>query len=200
MKPRVVVASVRSEPNMYASLNDLNKAILAIAKAVPGRGDPNPTILFVGEAPGANEEIQRKPFVGRAGQVLERLIRSSQLDQFAYYITNIVKIRPTDSVGRNRPPTDEEVEAWTSILIQEIELLKPKVIVALGAVAASTLTGIPRNVFVMAKFHGQFSVHYQGVGYPVLSTYHPAATFHDQRYLSSILGDFIKVKEFLLTH
>ena len=94
---------------------------------VTGRGSPNPDIVFIGEAPGADEDAQGKPFVGRSGMLLDRCIRENGIKD--YTILNIIKCRPPE----NRKPTTEEIEACKPWLEQQLELLNPKIIVCLGA-------------------------------------------------------------------
>ncbi|MFA7237199.1 MAG: uracil-DNA glycosylase, partial [Phycisphaeraceae bacterium] len=109
-------------------------------RTVFGEGDPNATILFVGEGPGADEDAQGRPFVGRAGQLLDKQIAAMGLERNQVYIANIVKCRPPD----NRVPTPEEAATCQPYLDQQVALIQPKVIVALGATAAKYLLNDPK--------------------------------------------------------
>ena len=132
---------------------------------VPGEGNPNADFMVVGEAPGATEDETGRPFVGRAGQLLTQILEAIKLKREDVFICNVLKHRPPG----NRNPEPEEVRACSPYLIRQIELIKPKVILALGTFSAQTLlvTKIP-----IGKLRGQ--VHeYHGV--PVVVTYHPAA-------------------------
>src|SRR5437588_11390432 len=101
-------------------------------------GNPRAELLFVGEGPGADEDEQGEPFVGRAGQLLNNMIRAMGIQREAVYIANIVKCRPPG----NRTPERDECETCSPFLLRQIEAIKPKIIVALGAVAAKTLLGV----------------------------------------------------------
>ena len=134
-------------------------------------GSPSATLMFIGEAPGAEEERQREPFVGPAGQLLTKIITNAMgLRREDVYISNICKFRPSMGDGqgsRNRPPTPEEMAACLPYVLTEIELIKPQVIVALGA-TASTGLGIDGTV---GKLRGRF---HDLNGTPVMVTYHPS--------------------------
>lgn len=135
-------------------------------------GNPDAEIVFVGEAPGAEEEKQREPFVGPAGQLLTKIIQAMGLRRSDVYITNICKYRPMIDDGKtqgtkNRAPTRAEMLACLSYVIGEINLIQPKVIVALGS-TASTGLGIEGTV---GKLRGRFS-EFRGI--PVMVTYHPS--------------------------
>ncbi len=133
-------------------------------KAVPGEGGHGNRILLVGEGPGAEEDRLGRPFVGRSGQLLDKILSSIELSRNDVYITNIVKCRPPN----NRDPQSDEVIACWPYLDEQIKLLQPRVIVTLGSPAVKTLldteTGIGR---LRGRFHD-----YKGI--PLLPTYHPA--------------------------
>jgi DNA polymerase len=134
-------------------------------------GSPQATLMFVGEAPGAEEERQREPFVGPAGQLLTKIITNAMgLRREDVYISNICKFRPSMGEGqgsRNRPPTPEEMRACLPYVQTEIALIRPQIIVALGA-TASTGLGIDGTV---GKLRGRF---HNLNGTPVMVTYHPS--------------------------
>jgi DNA polymerase len=132
---------------------------------VPGEGNPNADFMVVGEAPGATEDETGRPFVGKAGQLLTQILAAIKLSREDVFICNVLKHRPPG----NRNPEPNEVRACSPYLIRQIELIKPKVILALGTFSAQTLLETKTSI---GKLRGQ--VHqYHGV--PVVVTYHPAA-------------------------
>ena len=132
---------------------------------VPGTGNPDADFMIVGEAPGANEDAQGVPFVGQAGQLLTKIIEAIRLGRDDVFIANVLKHRPPG----NRNPLPEEVTACSPYLVRQIELVRPKVLLALGTFAAQTLL---ETKLTIGKLRGQ--VHrYHGV--PLIVTYHPAA-------------------------
>jgi uracil-DNA glycosylase, family 4 len=134
-------------------------------RGVPGTGNPKARLMCVGEGPGASEDEQGVPFVGAAGQLLTKILAAVNLSRDEVFITNVVKHRPPG----NRNPAPEEIEACTPYLVRQLELIQPKVIVALGTFAAQTLLNTKDGI---GKLRGQ--VHrYHGI--PVVVTYHPAA-------------------------
>lgn len=147
-------------------------------------GNPQASLMFVGEAPGAEEEKLREPFVGPAGQKLTAIIKAMGLDRPQVYISNICKFRPAmDNQGSgNRKPAPEEMRACLPFVLTEISLIAPKVIVALGATAAEGL-GIPGSVGgLRGKFHNT-----QGI--PTMVTYHPSYLLREEK-----MGDGIRAK------
>ncbi len=129
-----------------------------------GEGSKNPILMIVGEAPGREEDIQGRPFVGRSGELLTKMLRAINLERQEVFITSVVKCRPP----RNRTPKKEEIEACLTYLLKQIELLDPKLILCLGATAAHTLLGTEEP---LATLRGKF---HQYNGIKVLVTYHPA--------------------------
>lgn len=130
-----------------------------------GEGDPNAALVFVGEGPGQEEDQQGRPFVGAAGQLLtDIIVKGMQLKREDVYICNIVKCRPPD----NRNPEPDEIEACEPFLIKQLQAIKPKVIVALGNVAAKTLLKTTEGI---TKLRGAWKT-YQGI--PLMPTFHPA--------------------------
>jgi DNA polymerase len=141
-------------------------SLYATAKnPVPGDGNPDADFMIVGEAPGANEDEQGKPFVGQAGQLLTKIIGAIDLRREDVFIANVLKHRPPG----NRNPTPEEVTACSPYLVRQIELIRPKVILALGTFAAQTLL---ETKLTIGKLRGQIHRYY---GVPLIVTYHPAA-------------------------
>jgi len=140
-------------------------------KLVFGVGNVNADIMFVGEGPGADEDAQGEPFVGRAGQLLNNMISAMGIKREDVYIANIVKCRPPS----NRTPEKDECDTCSPFLMRQIEVVKPKVIVALGAVAAKNLLAINDS---MANLRGRW---YDFRDTKLLVTYHPAYLLRDPR-------------------
>jgi len=135
-----------------------------------GVGDINSPLMFIGEAPGADEDVQGEPFVGKAGQLLTRIIQAMGFGREAVYIANILKCRP-DTPGQsfgNRKPTPEEMETCIPYLHQQIDLIQPKVIVALGATAVEGLLG---KTLGISKLRGTWQT-YRAI--PLMPTFHPS--------------------------
>ncbi len=132
---------------------------------VPGAGHPHADFMIVGEAPGANEDEQGVPFVGQAGQLLTKIIAAIDLGRDDVFIANVLKHRPPG----NRNPLPDEVSACSPYLVRQIELVRPKVILALGTFAAQTLL---QTKLTIGKLRGQVHRYY---GVPLVVTYHPAA-------------------------
>src|SRR6204780_1800819 len=136
-----------------------------------GVGNPKAELMFIGEAPGADEDQQGEPFVGRAGQLLNNMIKAMGLRREDVYIANIIKCRPPG----NRTPERDECETCSPFLMRQIAAIKPKAIVALGAVAAKTLLAINAP---MSEFRGRW---YDFRGTKLAVTYHPAFLLRDPR-------------------
>ncbi len=145
-------------------------------QTVFGVGNPDAELMFIGEAPGADEDKQGEPFVGRAGQLLTRIIETMGLGREEVYIANILKCRPdtpSSSFG-NRPPTPREMETCRPYLLEQIDVIEPKVLVALGAVAVEGLLGTRGT---MRELRGRWHS-YNGT--PLMITYHPAYLLRNQ--------------------
>jgi DNA polymerase len=136
-----------------------------------GVGNPQARLMFIGEAPGADEDQQGEPFVGRAGQLLNNMIKAMGLRREDVYIANVIKCRPPG----NRAPERDECETCSPFLMRQIAVIKPKVIVALGAVAAKTLLAINAP---MSELRGHW---YDFRGTKLAVTYHPAFLLRDPR-------------------
>lgn len=137
---------------------------------VIGVGNRNADIMFVGEGPGQQEDLQGEPFVGPAGKLLDKMLVSIGLDREKVYIANIVKCRPPG----NRDPHDDEQEACMNYLRYQLMLVKPKIIVCLGRIAA---TAIIDKDFKITRQHGQWT---ERKGYWFIATYHPSALLRDE--------------------
>lgn len=135
---------------------------------VLGTGDPNARLMIIGEAPGAQEDIQGQPFVGDAGQLLNKMLAAIHIERKDVYITNVVKCRPEN----NRNPLHDEIEACNPYLIVQIRVIKPKIILCMGNFATQTLL---KTKDTISTLRGKF-FNYQGI--KLLPTYHPAALLY----------------------
>jgi len=173
----VVGSSERDMFNPFVSFNSLEEIAAAVAGCtrcplnatakhpVPGQGNPNAELVCVGEAPGANEDEQGLAFVGPAGQLLTKILEAVQLKRDDVFICNVLKHRPPG----NRNPQPLEVAACAPYLVRQLELIRPKVILALGTFAAQTLLSTKLSI---GKLRGSVHRYY---GIPTIVTYHPAA-------------------------
>lgn len=152
-----------------------------------GTGTPDADLMFVGEAPGHYEDVQGKPFVGRAGQLLTRIIESIGLKREEVYIANILKCRPPE----NRNPNANEIALCAPHLIRQIEIIRPKIICALGTFAAQTLLDTKETI---GKLRGKF-FEYQGT--KLLATYHPAYLLRNPNDKKKVWADMKKVRDSL---
>ncbi len=162
-------------------------AKLGRTQVVFGVGNPNAEIMFVGEGPGFYEDRQGEPFVGAAGKLLNELLTSAGLSRSQVYIANVIKCRPPN----NRDPEPDEVETCKPFLMQQIELINPKVICTLGNWATQTILG--RKVGI-TKVRGQVIKHENVTIFPLL---HPAAALHQGNLRQPLIEDFQKLKAFL---
>lgn len=157
-----------------------------------GVGNSNASLMFVGEAPGADEDLQGEPFVGKAGQLLTKIITAMGLTRQQVYIANILKCRPdTPLPTGNRAPTADEMRVCIPYLIEQIDIIRPKVIVALGATAVEGLLGERLGI---TKVRGNWR-EYRGI--PVMPTYHPAYLLRNQSLAvkREVWYDMLKVME-----
>ncbi len=152
-----------------------------------GQGNPRAELVFVGEGPGADEDEQGLPFVGRAGQLLNRMIQSIGMKREEVYICNIVKCRPPG----NRTPEKDEVDACSPFLLRQLEAIRPRLICCLGAPAMKTLLGIKEGI---TRVRGQF---FDYAGTKALVAYHPAYILRNPREEKILREDFAKIREFL---
>jgi DNA polymerase len=154
-------------------------------QVVFGVGQAGAELLFVGEAPGRNEDLAGEPFVGEAGQLLDKMIAAMGLERAQVYICNIVKCRPPN----NRAPSPDEVAACEPYLLEQLELVRPKVIVALGSVAAQTLL---RTTESISRLRGRF-FRYHDI--ELMPTYHPAYLLRTPQAKRVVWEDLQKVQE-----
>jgi DNA polymerase len=177
---------VQSDDGRLAMLEELKGRILSCTRCpnlvasrtqvVYGVGNPFAELLFVGEAPGEEEDLRGEPFIGKAGQLLTKIIGAMEYTREEIFIANILKCRPDmpDGESGNRKPKPAEMATCLPWLTQQIELIKPKVIVALGLTAVEGLLGEPRT---MRDVRGKW-LDYHGV--PLMPTYHPAYLLRNQ--------------------
>lgn len=149
-----------------------------------GIGDKNADILFVGEAPGEKEDLSGTPFVGRAGQLLDKFLFAVDIPRESVYIANILKCRPP----KNRDPKPDEEDACMDYLREQVRLIKPKMIVCLGRISAQRL--IDPN-YRITKEHGQWV---QKGGFLMTAVYHPALLLRDPRKKEEMLEDMKAIK------
>jgi uracil-DNA glycosylase len=152
-----------------------------------GVGNPNADLMFVGEAPGADEDVQGIPFVGRAGQLLTRIIEAIGLTREDVYIANVIKCRPPG----NRNPEQDEVETCEPFLFQQIDIIKPKVIVALGTFAARALL---RTLDPISRLRGRV---YEYRGAKLIPTFHPAYLLRNPSSKREVWEDMKVVRRLL---
>ncbi len=152
-------------------------------QVVYGVGNPNADLMFIGEAPGRDEDLQGEPFVGRAGQLLTDIIKAMKLTRDDVYIANVVKCRPPE----NRNPEPDELDACRPYIQRQVEIIQPKVIVALGRFALQSLTG---KAYGITSVRGQW-LEYNGV--KVMPTYHPAYLLRNQAAKKDVWSDMKKV-------
>lgn len=149
-----------------------------------GTGNENAELLFVGEAPGEKEDLSGIPFVGAAGKLLDRYLFAVDIDRESVYIANILKCRPP----KNRDPLPEEEDACIGYLREQVKLIRPKVIVCLGRIAAMRLI---KPDFKITKEHGEW---FKKGNYLITAVYHPAALLRDPRKKEDMLADMKKIK------
>ncbi|MFL5817699.1 MAG: uracil-DNA glycosylase family protein [Conexibacter sp.] len=158
-----------------------------------GAGNADADLMFVGEAPGANEDKQGLPFVGQAGRLLDKLLAEIGLERRDVFIANVLKCRPPG----NRDPRPQEIEACRDYLHRQVDLIEPRVICTLGNFSTKLLRGDPTGI---SKLHGQPEVHVLGHRavrlYPI---YHPAAALYTPSMLETLRADFARLPELLAT-
>lgn len=186
ISPKVEVQPNSNDPAKAAAFAELRTRVLTCVKCpnlassrksvVFGVGNIDATLMFVGEAPGADEDSQGEPFVGKAGQLLTKIIEATSLKRGDVYIANILKCRP-DTPGQsagNRKPTPDEMATCIPYLHEQIDLIRPRVLVALGATAVEGLLG---KTVGITKLRGNWQT-YRGI--PLMPTYHPAYLLRNQ--------------------
>ncbi|NCN45391.1 MAG: uracil-DNA glycosylase [Candidatus Pacebacteria bacterium CG10_big_fil_rev_8_21_14_0_10_36_11] len=181
-------------------LEELQQKLEAAYKTLPlatqktdivhGEGDSRAKIMCIGEAPGREEALQRRPFVGRSGKLLRKVLEEVGLPPAKVFISNIVKVRPPE----NRDPTPIEIAAYRPYLNQELEILKPEIIVTLGRFSMAKFLPEVKISAVHGRLH---KVQWEGVDIFVLPMYHPAAALRSSRMMESFIADFKKIPKIL---
>jgi len=173
-----------------ADLGDCRRCRLCEGRKniVFGAGDPGARLMFVGEGPGREEDLQGLPFVGEAGQLLTKMIEAMNYSRETVYICNVVKCRPPE----NRNPTHEEIAACSPFLLRQVKAVAPKVIVALGTFAAQTLLATKEPISrLRGKFHD-----YHGI--PLMPTFHPAFLLRSPEKKREAWSDLQQVMKILV--
>ena len=179
----------RESPDLLADLQTIAMVCqnCRLAKSrtqvVYGVGNPNADLMFIGEAPGRDEDLQGEPFVGRAGQLLTDIIKAMKLTRDEVYIANVIKCRPPE----NRNPEQDEIDACRPYIRRQIEIIQPKVIVTLGRVALQSLT---EKGYAISAVRGQW-LGYNGI--KVMPTYHPAYLLRTPAAKKDVWADMKKV-------
>lgn len=181
---------------MYKSLDELRDTVSECRKCglcetrkntVFGEGAPDARVFFVGEGPGATEDETGRPFVGRAGQLLDKMLASIDLSRESVYIANIVKCRPPG----NADPTPEWAETCLPYLREQVKLVKPKVIVCLGRIAMSHILKETRGI---TRVHGEIT---ERNGYYIMPMFHPSALLRNQSWKKDAWEDLKKLRDLL---
>lgn len=153
---------------------------------VVGIGNKNANVMFIGEGPGENEDLQGEPFVGRGGKLLDKMLEAVDLDRNKnIYIANIVKCRPP----KNRDPKPEEQEMCIDWLRNQVKLISPKIIVCLGRIAAARII---KSDIKITKEHGLF---FEKGGIYMMAMLHPAAVLRDPRKKADAFDDFLRLRD-----
>ncbi len=177
-------------PQIQADLGECTRCKLSRQRAhiVFGEGNPKAQLVFVGEAPGADEDAQGRPFVGRAGQLLTKWIEGSlAMKRGDVYICNVIKCRPPG----NRTPEKDEVETCSPFLIRQLDTIRPKLICCLGAVALQEMLGKPVSI---SRLRGQF---FDWRGMKMFATFHPAYLLRNPHADAEVQQDLRKIRQFL---
>jgi len=172
---------------LEAEIADCGKCRLCETRTnvVPGEGDPNARLMFIGEGPGRDEDLQGRPFVGRSGELLTRMIAAIGMERGQVYICNIVKCRPP----QNRNPEPDEAAACMNYLRGQFALVRPKVVVLLGKVACRYV--LKEEISVM-RDHGKW---FERKGTWFMPTYHPSALLRDPSKKREAWDDFQKIRD-----
>jgi len=188
--PIKVAAAAKSLHELETALRNFNAGPLSdgARQSVFARGNPDCDIMVIGEAPGRDEDIGGKPFIGRAGQLLDKMLGAIGLDENSAYITNVVNWRPP----KNRNPKPEEIEMCRPFINRHIELFDPKLILIVGGVSLSAMTGISG----IMKNRGQWqSITIGGKDIPALPIYHPAFLLRQPELKKDAWRDLLAFRE-----
>jgi DNA polymerase len=187
--PAAVPPVRESLEDIRADLGDCRRCGLAGGRTnlVYGVGNPRARLVFVGEGPGRDEDLQGEPFVGEAGKLLTKIIEAMGLQRGDVYICNVIKCRPP----QNRDPLPPEVEACSSFMLRQVKAINPVVIVALGKFAAQTLLATKTPI---SRLRGSFHDFH---GIPLMPTFHPAALLRDASLKRDVWEDMKQVMKLL---
>ena len=188
------------------NINNVQQELLAAVETsaykeniiVFGEGAENPALMMIGEAPGGDEEKQGRPFVGKAGKNLSAFLEVVGLKREEIYISNVVKLRPTKESPKtgkavNRPPSAEEIAFFLPYLLEEIEVISPKVVVTLGNVPLKAVTGEKKAV--IGDYHGKPTP--LADGRTLFALYHPSAVIYNRALQATYDEDLLALKAFL---
>ena len=188
------------------NINNIQQELLAAVETsayqtktiVFGEGAENPALMMIGEAPGGDEEKQGRPFVGKAGKNLSAFLEVVGLKREEIYISNVVKLRPTKESPKtgkavNRPPSAEEIAFFLPYLLEEIQVIAPKVVVTLGNVPLKAVTG--ERKAVIGDYHGKPTP--LADGRTLFALYHPAAVIYNRALQATYDEDLLALKAFL---
>lgn len=192
--PKIDLSKVRTLDALREAMNAFDAGPLSDSarQAVFSRGNPEADLMVIGEAPGRDEDIQGEPFVGRSGQLLNRMLGAIALGGDDFYVTNVVNWRPP----QNRNPKPDEIEICRPFLEKHIELAKPKVLLLVGGISMTALTGLTG----IMKNHGQWqNVTIAGTTYPALPLYHPAFLLRRPELKKEAWRDLLSLREKLLS-
>ena len=194
--PGIVVPPLLEAPSPWRSLEEVAATIAGCRKCflcqgrtrtVPGEGNAEARLMFVGEGPGQTEDETGRPFVGRAGELLTKMIEAIDLERDQVFIANVVKCRPP----QNRKPLPDEIAACSPYLERQIGLIRPAVLVALGATAAEAMLGVKRSLTdLRGRVHS-----YRGI--PLVVTYHPAALLRNPNWKKPTWDDIRIARQLL---
>jgi len=176
-------------PILQKAVKACNKCPLAVTRkhVVFGEGSTTAQVMFIGEAPGEEEDLQGRPFVGKAGKLLDQLIEHAGLRREQVYICNVLKCRPPN----NRDPEDREIGACKDYLLSQISIIKPRIICTLGRHAHNTLLNVDERITRIRGIIKDFR------GMTLLPTYHPSFLLRNQDKLKEVLEDMEHVKQLL---
>ena len=180
--------------NKFRGLSKLKNSMLKLNKNFPGKnlvfsdGNKYAKVMIIGEAPGKTEDKLHKPFVGRAGKLLDSLLESIHLDRSKVYITNVVNYRP----DKNRKPTSKEINEFKKLLFKHIEIISPKCILLLGATAA---TAVLNHIGPLSEVRGKWkNVKIIKSYFDILTTFHPAFLLRQPAQKKTTLEDLLEFK------
>ena len=181
--------------NKFRELSKLKNSILKLSKNFPGKnlvfsdGNKDSKVMIIGEAPGRTEDKLKKPFVGRAGKLLDSLLETVNLDRTTVYITNVVNYRP----DKNRKPTSKEINQFKKLLFKHIKIISPKCILLLGATAAAAVLN---HIGPLSEIRGKWkNIKISNSYFDILTTFHPAFLLRQPAQKKSTLQDLLEFKK-----